>query len=248
MRADLLEAKACVDWAISKLPEFRFRIDAWLGDNVYVAIEDQPAPATHNVVVAVEKEFLPFSFNVEFGAYINTIRSALDILAVVLARRHSIPRPDSMYFPIVANETVFIARNFKGKELVNGLPKAEQTIIENLKPYQGGCDLLWLLHQLDIKRKHQRLLSVKLGTIGMSASTDFPMEDFIPDFRGWVSANNKTLLGLLCKGVDNRTNYDLKVTSIISLHEPTIIENKPVIELLYDFASVANSIIRLFDY
>lgn len=46
-------------------------------------------PDTPNdMVVAVEKEPLPLSFNVEVGAYINAIRSSLDILATAMALYH----------------------------------------------------------------------------------------------------------------------------------------------------------------
>jgi hypothetical protein len=63
---------------------FHQRLEAWLDAHVTIEIRDVPAPATHNPIVAVERELLPISFSVEAGAYINTIRSSLDILAMAL--------------------------------------------------------------------------------------------------------------------------------------------------------------------
>jgi hypothetical protein len=83
MRADLLEAQASVDWAVEQLLPFHQRLEA----NVVIEIRDVPPPATHNPIVAVERELLPISFSVEAGAYINAIRSSLDILAMALVRR-----------------------------------------------------------------------------------------------------------------------------------------------------------------
>ena len=88
MRDDLLHAQASVDWAVTQLPTLRGRTNAWFKDNIHLAIKDTPANSTNNVIVALEKEPLPLAFQVEVGAYINAIRSSLDILACTLANRH----------------------------------------------------------------------------------------------------------------------------------------------------------------
>ena len=88
MRADLLEAQASADWVWGQLPLLDQRVEAWLAANVTIEIRDVPPPATHNPIVALEREILPIAFSVEVGAYINAIRSSLDILAMALVRRH----------------------------------------------------------------------------------------------------------------------------------------------------------------
>jgi hypothetical protein len=157
MRADLLHAQASIDWAVAQFPPFNERIKAWLADNFDVIIKEQPAPATHNVIVAIQKQPLPLAFNVEAGAYINVIRSSLDILATSLAHRYRIPRPEDAYFPVASSVTAWSAGNYKGAKFVKALPTPERSIIETLKPYQGGNDTLWSLHHLDITRKQKRL-------------------------------------------------------------------------------------------
>jgi hypothetical protein len=90
MRPDLLEAQANVEWVLSQLPDLATRLDAWLECSVTTELRDPGAHATHNLIIGVEKELLPLSFNVEVGAYINAIRSSLDILVMALVRRHNL--------------------------------------------------------------------------------------------------------------------------------------------------------------
>jgi hypothetical protein len=142
MRDDLLAAKASVDWAVAQFPAFQSRLDAWLNANIYVTVKELPANTPNNVILAVEKEPLPLAFQVEAGAYINTIRSSLDILAATLARRHCPTLVDEAYFPVVRGAEIFAARRYKGAELVEALPSTERAIIESLKPYKGGNKLL----------------------------------------------------------------------------------------------------------
>ena len=86
MQDDLLHAKAAVDWAVAQFPAFQARLDAWLNANVNVSIKKSPPDVPNNVVVATEKETLPLAFQVEAGAYINTIRSSLDIFGCYTCR------------------------------------------------------------------------------------------------------------------------------------------------------------------
>jgi hypothetical protein len=146
MRADLLDAQASVDWAVAQFESLENRINSWLHLNVSARVKETDPPATHDVVVAVEKESLPLSFNVEVGAYINAIRSSLDLLATALAERHGMPKPEDAYFPIANSAVAFGSGNYKGAKFIKGLPATEREIIERLEPYKGGHKLLWPLH------------------------------------------------------------------------------------------------------
>jgi hypothetical protein len=99
---DLLDAQACVDWTVEQFPALEDRINGWLRLNVVVEVEDA---GPSDVLVAVQREELARSFNVEIGAYLNTLRSSLDILASALALRHDICAPEDAYFPIARSES-----------------------------------------------------------------------------------------------------------------------------------------------
>jgi hypothetical protein len=98
MRNDLLDAQASVDWAVSNLPFLDQRLTEWLKQNVRVIIKELDPENPNDLVVAKELEFLPLSFNVEAGAYINAIRSSLDLLATALAVRYSIPMEATPFY------------------------------------------------------------------------------------------------------------------------------------------------------
>jgi hypothetical protein len=91
MRADLLEAQACVDWPMSQLGDLNKRLEEWLARGVTIELKELPPPAESNLIVATENELLPLHFQAEVGAYINSIRSSLDVLAMVLVNRHNLP-------------------------------------------------------------------------------------------------------------------------------------------------------------
>jgi hypothetical protein len=245
MRDDLLDAQACIDWTISQLAAFQERISSWLRLNVDIGVEDVPPPATHNPIVAIEKEPFPLAFNVEFGAYINVVRSSLDILATALAHRHGIPDADKMYFPVAKSAAAFVSGNYKGKEFIEGPPTAERAIIESLKPYQGGNESLWSLHQFDIQRKHRRLIDVEVRPMRFTMSGWGPLnQDFVPVATGWVRANEKTIIGLIRK---NSPHYDMKFAPHVAVNEPGFAERRPVVATVNNFARTAEAIIRLFD-
>ena len=240
MRADLLHAQASVDWAVAQFESLEQRINAWLHLNVRTTIKETDPPATHDVIVAVENEPLPLKFNVEVGAYINAIRSALDLLATALAERYRVPKPEDAYFPVAKSATAFAAGNYKGSKFVKGLPPTERAIIEDLKPYKGGDRLLWSLHDLDIIRKHRRLIGVQ----PMPVSFRIRGYGVQPVATGWLRTRQETVLALISKGAPKpQITQSLSVT-IAEVGHPN---GKPVIAALDDFACFAESVIKRFD-
>ncbi|HUI21280.1 MAG TPA: hypothetical protein VLZ74_09580 [Methylocella sp.] len=254
MDDDLQHAQASVDWAKSNLPTFQKRLNAWLHDNVRLAIRHQPSDVPNDVVVTEEKEPLPLSFQVEAGIYLNAIRSSLDILAYSLANRHCQTFKDDAYFPIAASAAIFISgKGFKGYKFVQSLPAKERGIIESLKPYKGkaGNNTLCALHDLDILRKHARLLSVDTTTprIFVVSGSRNALDAFIPIHGGWARTGtgpNETTIGLIVKNAPHKPH--IKFTPQICLTETDYFPRREVITTLREFASLANSIINLFDF
>jgi hypothetical protein len=244
MRPDLLEAQASVAWALSQLPDLANRLHAWLERGVTTELRDPGAHATHNLIIGVEKELLPLSFNVEVGAYINAIRSSLDILAMALVRRHNLNiREDKVYFPVARSETHFADTNWSGRTLINALPANERAVIESLKPYQGGSHAIWALHHLDIVRKHRRLLSVVLRPISISIKGTLAPGDFEPLAVEAVHVNEETIIGMLRKGVDAGL---VRSKFYVGLDEQEHIMRRPVAAALAHLTDVASGIIALF--
>jgi hypothetical protein len=242
MRNDLLHAQASVDWAVAQFPSLQERIDSWLKLNVSAIVEETDSPATHNVIVAMEKEPLPLAFNVEVGAYINAIRSALDLLASSLAERYGIAEPEDTCFPVAKSLNAFTRGKYKGSKFVKGLPATERMVIESLEPYKCGNGLLWSLHQLDIMRKHRRLIGVEPSPQHFMVTG---WGDIIEsNATGWMRADDKTVLARIQKGAPKA---HIRFTPHVTIDEASLMKRKQVVPALNEFASLAASIIKLFD-
>ncbi|MDA9502387.1 hypothetical protein [Bradyrhizobium sp. CCBAU 11357] len=242
MRPDLLEAQACIDWVMGQLPDLSKRMDEWLARGVTIEIKELPDT---NLIVAIENELLPLSFQAEVGSYINSIRSSLDILASTLVRRHSIPIAENrVYFPIMESKEKFE----KGKDaqvFIQGLPALGRRLFQDLKPYQGGNEMLWMLHRLDNMRKHRRLLNVRLNPIHMWMTGTLAEGDFTPlGGEGSIQVGEETVLGLLRKGVPTPS---IHTRFYVAIDEPGFVAKKPVTAVLAKLASTATFIINFFD-
>ena len=210
-----------------------------------VEVEDA---GPRNVLVAVQRDELPRLLNVEIGAYLNTMRSSLDILASALAVRHAICEPEDAYFPIAKSEAAFRAKGSRPAKFIAGLPPTERARIEALKPYMGGNDDLWSLHQLDIMRKHRRLLTVIAEPDFFSVEGPGIHDYFTSVATGFMRADNaserKVVLGLMAK---DAPPYGMKFAPYVAFDENAITGRRRVVRALHDFAALATSIIKLFD-
>lgn len=243
MCADIAYAYASIDWAVSNLPPFQQRMQGWLDVNVDLRIENLDSNPTHNLLVAFEKAPIPLEFSVEFGAYINSIRSSLDILATTLAYRNDMTNRDKAYFPIAQTEAKFLAREYKGADFVKRLPDTERKIIESIKPYDGGNPLLWELHNLDNARKHKRLLAVETRP---AIVTGHGWDSFIKGeaaLSELVHANGETILGMVSKLAHKN---DFKIAAQITMGEPGPLYGDNAIVALTSLANVARDIIKKF--
>jgi hypothetical protein len=212
-----------------------------------LVLREQPPNVANDVLVAEENAPLPLAFQVEAGAYINAVRSSLDILASTLAQRHCQVLIDQAYFPVVASQQVWISGNYKGHKLIKALPNKEREIIESLKPYKGGNDLLYALHNLDIVRKHVRLLTTDIRPYHMTVSAwGEAIKNFTFVSSGFMrSGDNETVIGLLVKGAEKPR---IKLTMQVSLSETLYLPHREIITTIYQFAKLANEIIRGFDF
>jgi len=244
MQSDLLDAQAAIDWAVAQLPALQGRVESWgKGPRYRLVMEPHPEIGKKLIKLADVKALDPI-VNAEVGAIINSIRSSLDILITSVALRHGYTNTKHTYFPIAASRDDFINGDYKGHKAIQALPKKERTIIENLEPWRGGNQNLVALHDLDITRKHQRLIDVRISPWAIAAT---PAEfkaglEFVPV---WPGLKNEALIGSI--GI-NAPDCDPHLSLRVEFNETGPIANKPLLAALCDFASLANAIIRRFDY
>src|SRR6266851_2220233 len=167
------------------------------------------------------------------GAIINSTRSALDLIGAALAIRNGVKPSQQTHFPIFRSEQHMIT-GIEGKKW---LSSSERTTIKALQPYQGGDPYLWPLHQLDILRKHERLIAVRPG-ISSAWIARFPGLEGVR--RTSVHFDDKTPLWRfpVDSGFDPSPR-NANVTAEISFTEAAALGavREPVIPTLYGFVA-----------
>jgi hypothetical protein len=246
VRPDLLEAQACVDWPMSQIGDLSKRLEEWLARGVTIEIKELPPPAESNLIVATENELLPLHFQAEVGAFINSIRSSLDVLAMVLVNRHNLQiREDRVFFPIARSKEEFERAGGSAQKFLEGLPKLGRQLMEHLQPYQGGNPALWALHHLDIVRKHRRLLNARLRPIHMSIQGILAEGDFTPlGGGGSIQVGAEIVLGMIKKGVPPLAVH---TRFYVGIDEDGFAARKPAIAVLAQLINAATYAIKLFD-
>ena len=237
MRPDLLHAQAAVDWAVAQFPILEQRINGWLETCVCPSVIKFDAQRGKNAIKVRVDNPIPLIINAEVGAIINSIRSSLDLLATTLAQRNGHAAPMDVYFPISASAAEFADT---GVKKIKRLSAVDITIIENLKPYKGGDDRLYFLHQMDIARKHRQLIDVgadigawNLSGVGLEA--EFP--------ASWARLENDAVLAWISP---TATDYELNLTPEVTLIQVPTRTRRPVLSTLREFAGLAESIINFF--
>jgi hypothetical protein len=239
MRDDLLEARAAVDWAIAQVKVTQRRIEAWRESSPYGLRIDFDSEKGKKVIKYIPSD-LPMMINVEAGVIVNSIRSSLDILAVALAARNGFPNSKDTSFPICGSVTEF---QRGGLKKVKRLSPQDRATIERLMPYDGGDDMLYALHQMDITRKHRRLLVVhpdldfSLGghCIKPIWPIDLPVNERPkdPTILVWINPD--------------APDADAELTVEVRLALGKVLQTASVAPALGEFSSLAHSIIDRFD-
>jgi hypothetical protein len=211
MRDDLLEPLACVDWT---------------GDETWQVSECEP---------------FPLLIQAEAGAIINSLRSALDVLANKLAERNGHLGKKDVYFPVCGSSSDFEGR---GRKKIKRLSAADQIIIESLQPYHGGdnCLLLFALHNMDNARKHRSLIKAASSAAGFGVYR-FGLR---PDIDKLMRSRPLDKGYVLARGVAD-PDCQIQVRIEITLREAGVLTDKEAIGALRELARLVDSIIWLFD-
>ncbi|MEG3169242.1 hypothetical protein U1737_13695 [Sphingomonas sp. LB3N6] len=178
--------------------ELQRSISAYMATKPFrLTIEPDVANSAKHVRLRINQE-VPSRLGAMVGDTIHNLRSALDILACDLARANgngSLSAIRETYFPISANSELFekgIRNPVSGewhqaaKKKIRRLSAHHQQIISSMKPYQGGNDDLWHLHQMDILDKHQLLVPVArrlitfTGPLGIQDTDDAGVYIYAP--------------------------------------------------------------------
>lgn len=250
MRDDLLDAQAAVEWAVTQIPSLQQEFISWQRANPYPVVQEpDPDGGGRDVAVVYDQPF-PLTFNAWVGAIINSLRSSLDLLAVALASRNGEKTNRWRHFPIFEclHDMIDPTIGIDGPERKKWLSQRERSAIKSLNPYRGGDWAIWPLHQLDIIRKHERLIAAKPNVAGyLMLGNRFARNLVIPEAR---RLENKTILCRLNPGeILTATQGNTLLSVGITFNEASLgFIDQEVVSTLRQIAGRIAEIIKLFDY
>ncbi len=168
---DLRSSLLKIERAKKHILEFEVERDSFLSAKPFrVTARFNPEQNLTDYVVGVIPE-IPDSLSVIVGDAVHNLRSSLDHLACELVRDAGFP-DSGIYYPICENFQKYQSES-PGK--TRGMPSKAKDAIDSTRPYGGGNEALWGLHQLSVTDKHKLLVPVahRVGTFSVSLTSEY---------------------------------------------------------------------------
>jgi len=154
--------------AVAKIKRSETQIDD-LNSRVRAFFDASPYEITSKLDANLKQEIWRFRFSraieddfpVIVGEIIHNVRSSLDNLMCAVAFAHS-GSTAGTYFPFSKVGAQGLENEIASK--CKKLPPLAKDMIRVLQPYNGGNQILWLLHELNRTDKHVKLAPINLAT------------------------------------------------------------------------------------
>ena len=233
------------------IENLRATLEQFIATNPYRTITKHD-PETGYVTHYLERaDPIPATCSVLVGDALNNLRSALDHLAqqFYLVGSGATTESFKISYPIFEDVTSY---NEGAGGKVIGMRQEAIDFISATKPYHGGNDLLWQIHKLNIIDKHRTLLTV----IGIHWAKQVDITSFIRAAQAaggtlrtqftlqFHNAIGPTKEGDVVLSFKGEANQHVRHTFGVALHEPPIVENRPVVSLLTEFADTVDGILN----
>ena len=220
--ADILaDADLRLEWANQHIQHFELEIQAFHESESYRLVRNVD-PQNPNLVHVTDPPAIPPQLNLIASDAIHSMRVGLDYLACSLAvlNKRSMSH---VYFPIAASVDEY--RLSETKRKIKKLSAQARSFIDGLKPYKGGNDLLWAIHEINKTDKHRNLVLLNEGTS--------PMWYFTP--RQGDKARDP---------VTGAPQYDFKITVVPAFADLEGFEGQAALTLLKEFLGGVADVLR----
>jgi hypothetical protein len=142
-------ARVRLDRARKQIDELNFDLAAFLKTEFFRASVEQHPKTRRNTVETVFIRNVPKAISCVIGDAIHNARVALDMVAAQMVREKIGYCPRHVRFPFHESKPELLAACARG-ELDKLGPKTLAVIADQIRPYRGGDDALYALHDLDI--------------------------------------------------------------------------------------------------
>jgi hypothetical protein len=165
------------------------------------------------------------------GDVIQNLRTALDHLANHLVAVAGSAPTRRIEFPIAKNAATYEAE--KARKVEGMRPEAVEAI-DRLKPYKGGDDRIWKLHELNNIDKHRMLFTVDRDCI--------MQDDWLPVGGYAVRAGNPTFTSVFDDEVEKNVEFDIDE----AITKPQVAEGDALIPALHQMIDFVEGLILSF--
>jgi hypothetical protein len=257
-----------IERANKHIDDLQAEIRFFLDSNPY-KIETKRNPDTRQMIYyVVSADPVPANIALIIGDILHCLRDALDHLAqqlYLVGTGDTKGYGDHIGFPIVSR-----AKDFKSCLLgkVQDMGKNAINAIRALEPYPGGQGAdLWTFHRLNNIDKHRLIVTVgsSFRSVGLGPIMERMFKSTVPAEQfASMEPHMKTLAAdlfirpaddlfplkagdeLLIDTPDSEPHQDMQFRFEVVIHEPGVIEGKPILETLIQFRDRVSGIIEAF--
>jgi hypothetical protein len=206
-----------IERAKQHISDLQARILAFQASDFYTINIGNDSETGDDILHFKETRSLPDDIALIIGDALHNLKGALDIAVNEIVFSRLGHYDDFTRFPFRKTKDELI-NAIKGGLIHQASKTVADLIVESVKPYKGGNDALWALHELNILDKHRLLLPV----LRMKALHDIRIEDDrgqpVPVGTWFFSGDSISIIP------ERRGNRNIKITN----------KGKPTLVVLFD--------------
>jgi hypothetical protein len=220
---------------------------AFLASDPYTVVTEFYSETGNSVSFLDRCDPIPDPIPLIAGDAAHNLRSALDHLTVALVEANHGTVGRRTAFPICECVEKYIA-NSPGQ--TEGIRQEAKKVIDGLKPYQGGNNVFWGIHELDRIDKHRVLITVNhmIATFGVEMGPEELNQiaphfirfgaDSVPRRTHWYDAPATLQVGIkqgdpfFSVNGNFEKKQNVKFTFDIAFAEPEVLRSCPIIPAL----------------
>lgn len=185
---------------------------------------------------------MPAQIQVVIGDILYGLRSALDQLACALAINNG-HEPSKTYFPFGHTRNIFESSDVQKK--IKRLSPEAISMIHALQPYNGGNDLLWALHSLNLMDKHKALIVVATvriaqGHFRIQAALGYN----VIEAPRWQSTDEEIVVLSYSGSV---VNAQVQIISQVAFGDIDVVRDRFVIPTVQQLSDLTRTIVESFE-
>lgn len=258
MKDRLVGCRTKIERAKKHIVDLQAAIDAARETQLYRFATQRDPKTGHLVYYVTNVQEPPPSISAIAGDVLQNLRSALDHLAyqlvcVGMGSNGPFRWPQ---FPVYDSAEKYES----GKNaVIHGMRPEAIKAIDQTKPYKGGNDTLWRLHELNRIDKHRVLITVAGqyhsldlgGLLSREMQRLFPQSPF-PEMSVFFGVKGRLVplkVGdplLVDQRPDAKPDEKMKFAIQVVLYESGVIEGEPLIETLQQMIDLVDSLIPTF--